>query len=176
MGMRLFCRVLGSAAVLGAMASLFLPMALQFVDRSGHRITCGPAIHAVLDQATAEDAANEELYLTRGTGFAASDYADQCESYLNLRCKVALQVASVGVVIGLVTLYRPPRRQLVSLSDPRSRRGSSDRALIGDVESRDDFRRADPYDQFAGHTIAAPVILGAVGTHVAGGDPSRGVQ
>jgi chloramphenicol 3-O-phosphotransferase len=111
MSFRLFCRVLGSAALLGAVASLFVPLALHVVDRSSQRITCGTGILVVLERAAAEDEVNWQWHLARGNGFAASDYTGECESLIAERRAIALQVAAVGVVIGLVTLYRPRTRR-----------------------------------------------------------------
>lgn len=120
-GLRLFCRILGCAAILGASASLLIPLALFVLDRSSQRITCGTAIHAVVTRAAAEDAINHEQYQTRGLGFAESHYVDQCEHVVAEKRSVAAEVAAVGAVLVMSTLYHP-RKRLVAGPDAHGRR------------------------------------------------------
>lgn len=159
MSFRLFCRVLGSAALLGAVASLFLPLALHVVDRSGRQITCGTAILVVLERAAAEDEVNWQLYLARGNGLTASDYAGECESLVAERRTIAGQVAAVGVVIGLVTLYRPrrgrpARHALLASKQPSVTAKPYDRAVCP----------ADEVGSAAGRVAIRPEVEAVVGS------------
>lgn len=96
-------RLVGAAAVLGALLALWLPLQLGAVDRSGTPIACGTGFSEDLTVASRVDALNATQRDLAGPGFLASDYAGECAALVAERRTTALTVAGAGVVLILVT-------------------------------------------------------------------------
>ena len=100
-------RLLGAAAVLGALLALFLPLQLGAVDRGGFRIGCGTGWGADASVAQRMDALNAQQRALAGPAFVASDYAGECAALVADRRVAALAVAAVGLVVLLSTVVEP---------------------------------------------------------------------
>jgi hypothetical protein len=97
-----FLRLLGAAAVLGALIALALPLSLHAVDRTGERIPCGNGFQASHDVARQQDELNRSHHDRGGPGFAVSDYGAQCAALVADRRLTAITVAGGGVAISTV--------------------------------------------------------------------------
>ncbi|BBZ35160.1 hypothetical protein [Mycolicibacterium confluentis] len=100
-------RLLGAAAVLGALLALFLPLQLGAVDRGGFRIGCGTGWGADASVAQRMDALNAQQRALAGPAFVASDYAGECAALVADRRVAALAVAAAGLVVLLSTVVEP---------------------------------------------------------------------
>jgi hypothetical protein len=96
-------RLVGAAAVLGALLALWLPLQLGAVDRSGAPIACGTGFSEDLTVAQRIDVLNATQRDLAGPGFLASDYAGGCSALISERRMTALTVAGAGVVLILAT-------------------------------------------------------------------------
>ena len=77
--LRWFAGLAGLAAVLGALVSLSIPLALHVVDRAGVPIGCGSAWHSDASTARREDSFNRQQHLLVSPQFVLSDYAGECD-------------------------------------------------------------------------------------------------
>lgn len=94
--MRWVLGVLGTAAVLGALFGLSLPLSLHVVDRSGAPIACGTGFHPDHRRAAREDDVNQDLHASFGAPYELSDYTDQCDALVAARRSISLDVIAVG--------------------------------------------------------------------------------
>ena len=123
--LRWFAALAGLAAVLGAMVSLSMPMALLVVDRTGVPIACGTGWHSDGETARHEDSLNHQQHLLVGSQFVVSDYAGECTQRVVNRRWLAAGVAGFGTALTLgaflapyVVSDRPGRRRDVPNADP----------------------------------------------------------
>jgi len=104
---RWFAALAGLAAVLGAMVSLTLPLALHVADRRGEPIVCGTGWHGDPAAARQEDAFNRQQHLLVGAQFVVSDYAGECERRVADRRWLAAAVAGSGAALTLTAFAAP---------------------------------------------------------------------
>lgn len=97
--MRWVLGVLGTAAVLGSLFGLTLPLSLHVVDRSGSPIPCGTAFHPDQRRAAREDAVNQELHNSFGAPYESSDYGTQCDALVSGRRGITAHVMVVGIAL-----------------------------------------------------------------------------
>jgi hypothetical protein len=115
---RWFVALLGLAAILGAVVSLAIPLALDVVDRTGVRIACGSGWQPDGGTARHEDTLNHQQHLLVGAQFVVSNYAGECAEKIVDRRNLAAGVGAFGAVLALGTLLvfyagsaRPRRRR-----------------------------------------------------------------
>lgn len=104
---RWFAALAGLAAVLGAMVSLTLPLALHAADRRGEPIGCGTGWHGEPAAAAQEDAFNRQQHLLVGAQFVISDYAGECDQRVDDRRRLAAAVAGSGAALMLTAVVAP---------------------------------------------------------------------
>lgn len=97
--MRWVLGVLGTAAVLGSLFGLTLPLSLHVVDRSGSPIACGTAFHPDQRRAAREDTVNRELHNSFGAPYESSDYGAQCDALISARRGVSAHVMAFGAAL-----------------------------------------------------------------------------
>lgn len=115
---RWFLKLLGVAAVLGALFAAAIPLGLTAVDRTGDPIPCGNALRPAYDIAAKQDLLNLDQHTLVGPTFAKSDYAQQCAERVGDRRTTAMWVAGAGVAVLLIVFAAPQLVRAVS-----SRRG-----------------------------------------------------
>ncbi len=105
---RWFVGLAGLAAVLGALVSLSMPLALKVADRAGAPIACGSAWNADPSTARREDSFNRQQHLLVSPRFVLSDYAGECAQRVDDRRLLALGVAGCGAA-AVMFIYLGPR-------------------------------------------------------------------
>jgi hypothetical protein len=132
--LRWFGGLSGLAAVLGALVSLSMPLALYSADRAGAPIVCGSGWHAEAATARREDSFNRQQHLLVSPQFILSDYAGECAARVVERRWLAIGVAGGGAAAVVVACLAPgtagdrPARRHVT----RSALSRSGRAQHGD--------------------------------------------
>jgi hypothetical protein len=98
-------RIASTAAVLGALASLTTPLALQEVDRTGRPIPCGTALGASHTHSLAahEDDINRQLHDSLGPPYQISDYVHQCDALVWAKRTRAGWVGVAGGILMMTT-------------------------------------------------------------------------
>jgi hypothetical protein len=104
--LRWLASLVGLAAVLGALVSLCLPMALGVVDRTGTPIACGTGYHPDSTVAGHEDALNHQEHHLVGAQYMLSNYTGECGGLIAERRRLAAGVGGVGAVLVLVAVGR----------------------------------------------------------------------
>lgn len=105
--MQWFVALAGMAAVLGALVSLMMPVALHVVDRTGVPIACGSGWHADTDTARHEDSLNHQHHQLVGAQFVVTDYAGECATKVSDRRWLTAGVAGAGTALLLGALLAP---------------------------------------------------------------------
>jgi len=105
--LRWFAALAGVAAVLGAMVSLSLPLALHVVDRTGMPIACGTGWHPEDYTARHVDSLNNQQHVLVGSQFVLTDYAGECTERVVNRRWLAAGVAGVGFALTLSVALVP---------------------------------------------------------------------
>jgi hypothetical protein len=102
-----FVGLAGLAAVLGALVSLSMPLALRVADRAGAPIACGSAWHADASTARREDSFNTQQHLLVSPQFVVSDYAGECAQQVDDRRWLVLGVAGCGAAAAVFAYLLP---------------------------------------------------------------------
>jgi hypothetical protein len=111
--MRGLSGLVGLAAVLGALISLYIPLSLGVVDRTGTPITCGTGLYPDSSTARHEDSLNHQEHHLVSTHYLVSDYAGECGELIAARRWMAGGVGALGavlVVFGASAIIGPVRR------------------------------------------------------------------
>ena len=115
--LRWFAVLAGLAAVLGALVSMSMPLALHVVDRAGVPIACGSGWQADAGKARREDSLNHQAHQLVGAQFVISDYTGECAGKVTDRRWLAAGVAGAGAAVVLGAVLAPyvvrdrPRRR-----------------------------------------------------------------
>jgi hypothetical protein len=94
-----FIALAGIAAVLGALLSLCMPLALGMVDRAGEPIGCGTGWFSEPGTAVHEDALNHQEHHLVSSAYLLSDYAGDCAGMIADRRWLAGGVALFGIAL-----------------------------------------------------------------------------
>ncbi len=105
--LRWFVALAGLAAVLGAMVSLTMPLALRVADRTGVPISCGTGWRSDAERARHEDSLNRQQHLLVGSQFVVSDYAAECAGRVVDRRWLAAGVAGFGFMLAFGAVLAP---------------------------------------------------------------------
>lgn len=120
-GMRRLSGLVGLAAVLGALISLYFPLALGAVDRTGTPIACGTGLHPDPSAAKHEDSLNHQEHHLVSTQYIVSDYSGECAQLIAERRWMAAGVGGLGAVLVLVgasAVIGPVRRSVSGYAAP----------------------------------------------------------
>ncbi len=112
-GMRKLSGLGGLAVLLGALISLYFPLALGVVDRTGTPIACGTGLHPDPAAAKHEDSLNHQDHTLVSSQYIVSDYSGECAQLISERRWMAAGVGGVGallVLVGATAVIGPVRR------------------------------------------------------------------
>ena len=96
--LRRYVAAIGAAAILGALASLAVPLHLDAADRNGRALPCGTGLRPNLSIVTTEDQLNGFLHDQDTNRYHRSDYIGECAGWILRKRHAALFVGATGAL------------------------------------------------------------------------------